>query len=135
MSNIIQSWKHPSKCSISSTYQNFELLYISKYIQSKAERKYYWQILNPFATGLFLQPPKNIRKPYFVFRGMERDYPTNNYLLKVNNRNTRKRCEICWKLTIKTPQRHQRRRSDVFIINFEHILYLFLVFLLLTLNK
>ena len=28
----------------------------------------------------------------------------NIYLLKVNNRNTRKRCEICLKLTIKTRQ-------------------------------
>ena len=27
----------------------------------------------------------------------------NIYLLKVKNRNTRKRCEICSKLTIKTP--------------------------------
>ena len=27
------------------------------------------------------------------------------YLLKVNNRNTRTRCEICSKLTIKTPER------------------------------
>ena len=40
---------------------------------------------------------------------------TNNYLFKVINRNTRKRCEICSKLTIK----HQH---DV------------VVFLLLTLN-
>ena len=30
--------------------------------------------------------------------------PANIYLLKVNNRNTRKRCKICSKLTIKTPQ-------------------------------
>ena len=29
--------------------------------------------------------------------------PANSYLFKVNNRNTRKRCEICSKLTIKTP--------------------------------
>ena len=28
--------------------------------------------------------------------------PTNIYLFKLNNRNTRKRCEICSKLTIKT---------------------------------
>ena len=28
-----------------------------------------------------------------------------NYMLKVNNRNTRTRCEICSKLTIKTPER------------------------------
>ena len=30
------------------------------------------------------------------------------YLLKVNNRNTRTRCEICSKLTIKTPKRRQQ---------------------------
>ena len=29
------------------------------------------------------------------------------YLFKVNRRNTRKRCEICSKLTIKTPERRQ----------------------------
>ena len=29
------------------------------------------------------------------------------YLLKVNNRNTRKRNEICSKLTIKTPERRE----------------------------
>ena len=33
--------------------------------------------------------------------------PTGIYLLKVNNRNTRTRCEICSKLTIKTPERRQ----------------------------
>ena len=32
-------------------------------------------------------------------------YPANNNLLKVNNRNARKECEICSKLTIKTPER------------------------------
>ena len=63
------------------------------------------------------------------------------YLLKVNNRNSRTRCEICLKicskLTIKTPeQRHWRhlRRSAVYIVNFEHISHLFLALLLLTLK-
>ena len=37
--------------------------------------------------------------------------------------------------TIKTPQRRHQRRSGVFAVNFEHILHLILVFLLLTLNK
>ena len=32
-------------------------------------------------------------------------FPANIYLCKVNNRNTKKRCEICSKLTIKTPER------------------------------
>ena len=60
--------------------------------------------------------------------------PAGIYLFKVDNRNTRTRCEICSKLTIKTPERRQWRRSGVFIVNFEHISHLVLVFLLLTLN-
>ena len=31
-------------------------------------------------------------------------YPVGNYKLKVNDRNTRTRCEIFSKLTIKTPE-------------------------------
>ena len=58
----------------------------------------------------------------------------HDYMFKVNNRNTRTRCEICSKLTIKTPERRHWRRSGVFIVNFEHISHLVLVFLLLTLN-
>ena len=43
----------------------------------------------------------------------------------------RKKCEICSELTMKTLE---RRRSGVFIINFEHIIQL-LLSLLLTLNN
>ena len=53
---------------------------------------------------------------------------------KVNNRNTRKMCEICSKLTIKIPERRQWRRSGIFNFNFKHISHLALVILLLTLN-
>ena len=35
---------------------------------------------------------------------------SGNYMFKVNNRNTRTRCEICSKLTIRIPQRRQLRR-------------------------
>ena len=45
-------------------------------------------------------------------------YPVGIYLFKVNNRNTRARCEKCSKLTIKTAERLAWRRSGVFIINF-----------------
>ena len=48
--------------------------------------------------------------------------PANIYLFEVNNRNSRKRFEIFSKLTIKTPARR-------------NISLLFLVFLLLTLDK
>ena len=63
-------------------------------------------------------------------------YPSlgGNYMFKVNNRNISARCEICSKLTIKTPERCHWRRSGVFFVNFGNILHLLLVFLLLTFN-
>ena len=51
-----------------------------------------------------------------------------NFMFKINNRNTRKRSEICSKLTIKILERHQWQHSRVFIVNFEHISYLVLLF-------
>ena len=57
----------------------------------------------------------------------KRAIPAGNYIFKVNNISTRTRCEICPKLTIKIPER-RRRRSGVFIVNFENISHLVLVF-------
>ena len=54
------------------------------------------------------------------------------YLLK-DNENTRARCEMCTKLTLKTPKRRQCRLSGLFVVNFEPISHL-LVSHLLTLN-
>ena len=43
-------------------------------------------------------------------------------MFKVNNRNTRTRCEICSKLTIKTPERRYfTPYSSVSIVNFGQI--------------
>ena len=53
--------------------------------------------------------------------------PVNIYMFKVNNRNNRTRYQICSKLTIKTP--------GVFVVNFEHISYLVLVFLIVNFEK
>ena len=50
--------------------------------------------------------------------------PVGNYMFRVNNRSTRTRCEVCSKLTIKTPERCHCRRSGVFIVNLEHISHL-----------
>ena len=54
--------------------------------------------------------PENIRKCLFfcVFRGYKKSSlisfsPASINLLKVSNKNTRKICEICSKLTMKTP--------------------------------
>ena len=60
-------------------------------------------------------------------------FPAGNYMFKVNNRNTRTRCEICSKLTIK--KNDAWRHSGIFIVNFEHISHLVLVLPLLTLSR
>ena len=61
--------------------------------------------------------------------------PAGTYLFKVYDRNTRAKFEICPKLTIKTSEGCQWRCSSVFIVNFEHISHLVLMFLLLTLSR
>ena len=55
------------------------------------------------------------------------------YLLNANKGNTRTRCEIYSKLTIKAPKR-LIELSGVFTVNFEYASYLVLVFLSLTLS-
>ena len=62
-------------------------------------------------------------------------YSAGIYLLKVNNRNTRTRCEICLKLTINVPELRHWRHSGIIIVNFEHISHLAVVFLSLNLNR
>ena len=52
-----------------------------------------------------------------------------------HSRNTKKRCGICLKLTIKIPERRHWRRYSAFIVDLEHLSQLSLVFLLLDLNK
>ena len=56
-------------------------------------------------------------------------------MFNFKNRNTRARCEIWSKLTRKTPERRHWGRAGAFIVNFEHILQLVLVFLFLTLSR
>ena len=70
--------------------------------------------------------PKKNKSDYMITILISLNSPSP---LEVNNRNTRTKCEICSKLTIKTPE-----DTAVFIVNFEDISYFVLVFLLLTLN-
>ena len=53
----------------------------------------------------------------------------NSYILYQNTTHV---CTLKFRLD---PSLRRRRRSSVFFINFEHIWYLFLVFLLLNLNR
>ena len=67
---------------------------------------------------------------YRCLTGSKIYLPASIYMLKVNNKNLRTRCKICSKLTIKTSGRRHWRRYSAFIVNFEHISHLALVFLL-----
>ena len=49
---------------------------------------------------------------------MESGYPVNIYLFKVNNRNTRKRYEICSELSIQAPE---QRQWCVSVVDFEQV--------------
>ena len=48
-------------------------------------------------------------------------FSANIYMFKVNNWNSRKRCDIFSKLNIKIPERRHRRCSSVFSVNFKHM--------------
>ena len=54
-----------------------------------------------------------------------KNYPAGIYLLKVNNRNTRTRCQICSKIIIKTPERCHAYFTlwpGISIDNFKHVI-------------
>ena len=72
---------------------------------------------------------------YYIVNTQEIQLPSRHLLAQSYNRNTKATCEICSKLTINTPERRYWRRSGVFIVNFEHISNIVLVFLLLTLRR
>ena len=55
-------------------------------------------------------------------------FPTDNYLIKFNSRNFRTMSEICSVFARKTPARHQCYHCSVFIVNFEQISYVVLMF-------
>ena len=62
-----------------------------------------------------------VRMQYLSFDGNEMHFSLAvhmQFLLKVDNRNTRAKCGICSKLTIKTPERRHWLCYGVFIVNF-----------------
>ena len=92
-------------------------------------------LINPLAKNVTFGWYNTFRKNVTISTSSTNaEFPAGNYIFKINNKNTRTRCEICSNLTLNTPERRKWRRSGVFIVNFEHISHLVLVFLLLTLN-
>ena len=82
-------------------------------------KKFIFSILRCFQDKIFGNFVAEIIEP-----GKEDQDPSCICLLKVNSRT---RCEICSKLTTKTPERRNWRGSVVFIVNLEYISHLVLV--------
>ena len=74
--------------------------------------------------GLYHLKQKTQRKKKESEQLFKHVIPAGNCMFKVNNKNTRTRCEIC-----------QWGRSVVFIVNSEHISHLVLVFLFSALTR
>ena len=112
---IVNIWRHHS-CNEYSCAQNYICSY-SKLGSNISPFSNFW----PEVIATF-QSPKLIYSP------------GNIYLYKVNNRSSWKRCDICPKLTIITLEQGHWR-TDVFMVDFEHISHLFLVLLLLAFKQ
>ena len=124
----LAGWRMSVKKGNVCSYLNYNIISLGKMAGKTEPFNYlenlllFWMMSNKASAHLYTLGNNIYRR---------KNSPKNIYLFIVNNSNTRKRCETCSKLTIKT----RERCSTVSIVSFEHISYLFLMFLLLTLNK
>ena len=104
--------------------------FFSKCGQIRRKLPIWSHILKKFLIFNILHIAKNVKLLSFLNRNSGSTWnfslklgpcPAGVWLLKVKNRNTRARCEICSKSTIKTSDRRHWRSSGVFIVNFEQI--------------
>ena len=119
-----------------SDCQNFDLTF-HFVIPTSIERQYsiFLEVSHETCLDQRFHEHKKYLKEFTSIQAEATSNLHNIYLFVVNNRNTRKWCDIRSKLMIKSPERRQWRLSGVFIVNFKHISHLFLEFLLLTMNK
>ena len=81
--------------------------------------------VNPESLSIISSDKEQFFWPYLLILAL---FSENKKMLKVNNRNTRNGFKICSKLTTERPERRE-------CIVIKHISHLFLLFLLLTLNR
>ena len=91
---------------------------------------YFWQSsLREFLSGKLLYCNSHVKN------SKNWSWVPSRHVLVQNQQWKHKKYQIYSKLTMKTPERILWRRSGVFIVNFERISYLVLMFPSLTLNK
>ena len=87
-------------------------------------------LLNPFQTNaIFLNPLKTethrFSSLFIIWHDCQQTFTFSS---KSTTETLKKWCEICLKLTIKTPEQGQWHGPGVFIVNFEYISHLFSCF-------
>ena len=96
---------------------------------------YLYSSLLSFVRTAKVHSGKHLLMKGAVIKDLDMKYTACIYLFKGTDVNTRTLCEICSQLRIKTPERRHWRRSGVFIVKFEHVSPIFLMFILLILNN
>ena len=105
------------------------IIQFRKNMQQLQNFKFCWKQQN---LTRFIKFSEILKKFFFHFLFWIPKVPA---MFKIINRNTKTRCKTCSKLTKKIPEGRQWRRSGAFIVKFEQISQLVLVFLLLTLSR
>ena len=104
---------------------------------------YHWELYNIYQYNeqfnsrwsfIFQEFLENLFRLCFQVNGDCLEHLNKHLPVQSQHGNTRKRCEICSKLTIKASERRIWLGFYVFIVNFEHISYLFLEIQLQVLN-
>ena len=108
-------------------------LLISKVLLVSRELRYRSYFESIEITEELLSTSQQILEKGFI----KKKIPSKHLLVQIykqqqKKKDTRKKCKVCSKSTMKTTE---QRRSGVFIVDFEHILHLFLVSILWTLSK
>ena len=103
---------------------NFSGPYFSTFALNTVQCKFHLFTLSMFGIQIYYhysETDRLLMTFFFLFLCRFRSsslrfncFPAGIYLLRVDNRNNRIRCEICSKLTIKTSERRQWRRSGTY---------------------
>ena len=86
--------------------------YISQWSQKRVSKE---------RQDVHLLTRNKLLKVLYVRLYSENSHPAGNYMFEVNNKNTKRKCEICSKLTIKTTEQCQWRQ--LLFLNILHTLF------------
>ena len=108
--------KHQKTLRFSDVFASINTFYNISLIKDIAPTQVNFLLLNQFDCAFFFPSGLFSMTKQTCFHDILRALPAGNYMFKVNNRNTRTRCETCSKLTTKTflfLYGHSKQNSNV----------------------